>query len=146
MIKKYQRKITKQLVFGKTLGKKSKNIQQLARPRLKITKKLEIGPVVVVITNQTFSCPEQLQKSRCPLVCLSVCHHTFVTKYSIQLSEDDICGKSYIKRKVRNVAFSELSQMKISHKKVHHINHMGVVGPQNYLTSELLSNNTQLSI
>ena len=72
-----------------------------------------------------------------------------MTKYSIHLSEDDICGmdsetyKSYIKRKVRNVAFSELSQMKISHKKVQHINHMGLVGPQNYLTSELLSNKTR---
>ena len=72
-----------------------------------------------------------------------------MTKYDIQLSEEDICGmdnetyKSYIKRKVRNVVFSEFSQMKIRHKKVQHINHRGLVDPQNYLTNELFSNKTR---
>ena len=45
---------------------------------------------------------------------------------------DSETHKSYIKRKVRKVVFSELAQMKISHKKVQHINHMGLVGLQNY--------------
>ena len=72
-----------------------------------------------------------------------------MSKYKIQLSEEDIVGmdeskyKSYIKYKVRSKSFLELSEMKRGHKKVRDITHMGLFGPQEYLTSELFSNKTR---
>ena len=69
-----------------------------------------------------------------------------MSKYKIQLTEEEIVSmdknkyKSYIKYKVRNTSFLELSQMKMGHKKVRNIIHMGLFGPKEYLKSDLFSN------
>ena len=67
-------------------------------------------------------------------------------KYDMLISEEDICGmskdifKAYVQKKVRNLAFFELSQAKSGHQKVQNIRHVGLKYPQQYLKSDMFSN------
>ena len=66
-------------------------------------------------------------------------------KYSIYTSEEQIMSMSeldfrqLIKKKIKEHSFRELTNIRISHKKVKHIQHTSFSGPQKYFLSGKLT-------
>ena len=66
-------------------------------------------------------------------------------KYSIIIGEEQIMTmseldyKQHIRKKLKKHSFTELTNLKISHKKEKYIQHTSFIGPQKYLLSNKLT-------